>query len=165
MTFDLFLIIFGLCIFIYYNILFTVFNNDETPESISATSYISRELFDTTAPFTVLCISSAVCLFPLWVAVTPDIYQFLVFLSCMGMLFAGTTPLYKQEFEGKIHYTGGIIAFVCGLIWLILTHCWITLAAIVGLGGLWTIFDRKKYTFIFEFVSYIAVCLAVLTSI
>lgn len=162
MLFEYILVIVGLIGFIIYNIYFTYLNDDKTPQSISATSYISRERWGTTLPFTGLCVISAICLFPLWIDKTDDNYQFLVFLACAGVLFAGSTPLYRQEFESKIHYTGGIIAFVCGLLWLILMHQWITLGAIAVIGGIWSLSDRKNYTFIFEFISYIAICLSVM---
>ena len=162
MLFEYILVIVGLIGFIIYNICFTYINNNKTPQSISATSYISREKYGTSLPFVALCIIAAVFLFPLWIDKTPDEYQFLVFLACAGVLFAGSTPLYRQEFESKIHYTGGTIAFVCGLLWLILMHQWITLGLIGLIGGIWSLLDRKNYTFIFEFVSYIAICLSVM---
>lgn len=160
--FEYILVIVGLIIFIVYNICFTYINDNKTPQSISATSYIANTIWGTTLPFTGLCITSAVCLFPLWIDKTEDNYQFFVFLACAGVLFAGSTPLYRQEFESKIHYTGGIIAFVCGLIWLILMHQWITLGLIGLIGGIWSLSDRKNYTFIFEVVSYIAICFSVM---
>ena len=161
MLFEYILAIVGLIGFIIYNICFTYINNNKTPQSISATSYISREEYGTSLPFVALCIIAAVFLFPLWIDKTPDEYQFLVFLSCAGMLFAGSTPLYRQEFESKVHYTGGAIAFVCGIAWLILMHCWISLASIAIVGGVWTLVERKSWTFIFEFVGYVCLHISV----
>ena len=161
MIFELILAGVGLMIFIGYNILFTYLNGDETPRSISETSYMAHVRWHTTLPFTALCVISAVFLFPLWIDKTPDEYQFLVFLSCAGMLFAGSTPLYRQEFESKVHYTGGAIAFVCGIAWLVLMHCWISLISIAVVGGLWTLIKPKSWTFIFEFVGYVCLHIAV----
>lgn len=150
------LLIFGLVFFVLYNIQM-VYLNKGIPESISATSYLCKEKYGTTWPFTLLCIISAVCMFPLWVTLTPDFYQFLVFLSCSGMIMAGCSPLFKEKFEGIIHYTSGRIAFAAGLVWLILMGQWITLGVIGVIGGIWTLFQKDKYTFIFEDVSYIVI--------
>ena len=153
----------GIFIFAIYNLFFTSLNKWKLPESISATSYLSKENYNTTWPFTMICIVSVVCLFPLWIAVSPVIWQFLVFLSCAGILFAGSTPLYKEKFESRIHYTGGIIAFVSGLLWLTFTSNWVSLITIGLIGGLFTIFNKKSYTFIFEIISYITICITVLS--
>ena len=155
------LLIIGLIIFILYNAFF-IWLNKEVPESISETSYISKNKFGVTWPFTVICLISAVCIFPLWVTVTPEFYQFVVFLSCAGMMFAGCSPLFKEKFEGTIHYTSGMVAFVAGLAWLILMGQWITLGLIALLGGIRTFFQKEKYTFIFEVISYIAVAITIL---
>lgn len=155
----------GLVFFILYNVFMTFVNNKEIPESISETSYISKEHFGTTIPFTALCIISAVCIFPLWILVSPVNFEFLVFLSCTGMMFAGTTPLFNQKFDGRIHYTSGIIAFISGIAWLLLTHNYITLGLIAIIGGIWTLFQKEKYTFIFEVVPYITLCITLLTMI
>ena len=104
------LLIVGLIIFILYNAFF-IWLNKGVPESISETSYISKNKFGVTWPFTAICFISAVCIFPLWITVTPEFYQFVVFLSCSGMIFAGCSPLFKEKFEGTIHYTSGMVAF------------------------------------------------------
>lgn len=152
----------GLLIFISYVVFSISLNKWRLPESISATSYIFKDRFNVTWPFILLCIISAVFLFPLWVTVSPVTWQFLAFLSCAGILFAGSTPLYKEEFEGKIHYAGGITAFISGLLWLSFTSNWYSLIIIVLIGSLITIFSKKNYVFIFEVISYITMCLTVL---
>lgn len=154
--------LFGLTFFILYNIFFYGLNDWQIPESISATSYMSMDVFGTTFPFTLLCLISAITLFPSWIAVSPQMLQWLPFISCSGMIFAGSTPLFKGEFEGKIHNASGIVAFVAGMLWLVLTSNWITLGAIIAIGGIWTLFDYKNYTFIFEIISYIFLCVLIL---
>ena len=136
--FELILAKIGLVAFILYTSFFFVINGNKTLESISSTSYISKEKFGTTLPFTLICVICSVCLFPLWVAVSPAYYQFLVFISCLGVMFAGSTPFFKQEFEGKIHYTSGIMAFIGGLTWLLVTSNWPTALAIGLICGIWT---------------------------
>ncbi len=155
------LLIVGLIIFVLYNAFF-IWLNKGVPESISETSYISKNKFGVMWPFTAICFISAVCIFPLWITVTQEFYQFVVFLSCSGMIFAGCSPLFKEKFESTIHYTSGMVAFATGLAWLLLMGQWITLSLIALLGGIWTFFQKEKYTFIFEVISYIAVAMTIL---
>ena len=152
----------GIIIFVLYCISAIVLNDWTLPESISATSYLSKDKFSTTAPFTIICIICAVCLFPAWIMVSPEKLQFLTFLSCAGILFAGSTPLYKEELTSKVHYTGGIVAFICGLLWLVFTLNWITISTIAIIGTVWTYFSKKNYTFIFETVGYLSTAITIL---
>jgi uncharacterized membrane-anchored protein len=54
------------------------------------------------------------------------------------------------------------VAFTAGLAWLLLMGQWITLGLIALLGGIRTFFQKEKYTFIFEVISYIAVAITIL---
>lgn len=152
----------GILLLTVYVIWMRKLNGNNLPESLSATSYISKENLGISLPFTLMCIICVVCLFPLWITVSKEIYQFLAFLSCAGILFAGSTPLYREEFESKIHYVSGITSFVCGILWLILSKCYVPLCLIAVIGGVWTLFDHKNYTFIFEYVGYLIVILTLL---
>lgn len=149
------LLILGLINFIFYNGLMIYLNKGVLPESISDTAYIQQKLFSGNKQFTLFCIVSALCIFPTWIGITPDVFQFLVFLSCSGMIFAGLTPLFKLKEEGIIHYTSGVVAFITALIWLAIFGYWGTIISIATIGGIWTLFNKEKYTFIFEVVSYI----------
>ena len=157
------LLLTGCTVFVIYNILAWLLNGRETPESISSTSYLSKEKFGTTLPFTMICVVCSVCLLPAWISVSPTTWEFLTFLTCAGILFAGSTPLYREDLAKTVHYAGGIVAFVCGLLWLLATCQWISLAAITVIGGIWTLFEKSKYTWIFEFVGYLTVVLTVLS--
>ena len=158
------LVIIGLIVLVVYCRYTIWLNGNKIPESISYTSYIFREEFGITWPFTALCVISAVTLFPMWVGVTPDNYEFLSFISCAGMLFAGSTPLYKQDFEGVIHYTGGATAFVAAVIWLLCMRLYIPIGIIAVVGGVVTLMRPKNFAYVFEVIGYIAVASALLTN-
>lgn len=151
------LLIISCIVLIGYCLYMTVVNNKELPESISETSYISKNRYNTTLPFSILCFICAIGIFPLWVSISPENWQFLTFLSCGGMIFAGCTPLFKEEFESTIHYTSGIIAFISGLIWLCVTHNWLSISIICMLGTIFTLLKRKNYVFIFEIIGYLTI--------
>lgn len=155
----------GILIFILYAFYVCLLNDkyyNSLPESISATSYLFRDNFGTTWPFSFICFASAMFIFPQWMMVSPENYQFLGFLSCLGLSFAGTTPLYREKFERNIHYISGIVSFVCGLTWLILTGSWVSIAFIAVIGGLLTLLDKKNYVFFFEVTSYVVAALTLL---
>lgn len=155
----------GILIFMLYVFCVCLLNDkyyNTLPESISATSYLFRDNFSTTWPFSFICVASAMFIFPQWMMVSPENYQFLGFLSCLGLFFAGTTPLYREKFERKIHYISGIVSFACGLTWLILTGSWASIASIAVIGGLPTLLDKEKYVFFFEVASYVVVALTLL---
>lgn len=151
----------GLGIFIAYNIAMSIINNG-IPDSISQTSYISKRIYGVTWPFTMICVLSGVCIWPLWISLSPEEYKFLVFIACAGVIYVGSTPLYKEDIQRKIHYTAGPIAFCAGLMWLLLMKLYIPLGAIAVIGGIWTAFQPSKCTFIFEVVSYVAICITLL---
>lgn len=155
----------GILMFLLYAFITTTLNDKyygTIPGSISETSYLLRDNFGTTWPFSFICVVSAMCLFPQWVMVSPENLQFLTFISCLGLCFAGTTPLYHEQFHRKIHYISGMTSYAAGLLWLILTQSWISLIAIAVVGGLLTLLNKDKYIFFFEVVAYIVVCLTAL---
>ena len=147
----------GLMLFLVYNSMFAVANNG-VPESISESAYFFHP-----AAFTLICFVSAICIWPLWTSLTPDEYQFCVFLSCAGTLLAGCSPYFKAErVQSIIHYTSGTISIAFAALWLVLTHNYTPLAWIAGTGIVWTIFQPTRYTFIFENVSYSGICITLL---
>ena len=86
------------------------------PESLSATAYIYRKPWY----FTIYCLITAVLLLVPWLNYSPPAYQFLVFFTCVGICFAGTTPFFKKPFEAPIHYGAGIVSLLCWMIWMFL---------------------------------------------
>lgn len=101
-------------------IIISIIISKSIPVSISDTSYLWNKI----NWFTIYCILLAGTLIIPWIDITPSSYQFLCFLSCIGILMAGSTPLFKEKFEGIIHYIGGILAFLCWFIWIIISGYW-----------------------------------------
>lgn len=157
------LLLITLVIFIIYNVYMTYLNGWKLPESISETSYISKERFGTTVPFSLMCILCIIGILPIWMLKSPEIWQFLVFFSCGGMLFAGATPLFKERFEAKIHYTSGIIAFTSGILWLCVTHYWLSIGTIISVSYICSVFNKSKFVFIYEVIGFIVIAITLLT--
>lgn len=115
------MVLVGLILFVLYNVGVLILNHGKAPVSVSETSYILQERLGRKYHFlfTLICIIVCVTFFPLWIASTPDNFQFLVFLSCAGVLFAGSTPFFRESLEKPIHYTAAIITAITYILWFI----------------------------------------------
>lgn len=94
------------------------------PESISATSYIwesncAHKSLHKAGLFSLYCALVAGMIFWPWVSQTSEYWQFLSFLGCTGILAAGSTPFFRESYQARIHYSGGIIAMISWLMWMI----------------------------------------------
>ena len=145
----------------YYAIVMKINDNDE-PESLSATSYLWKGYIGQTWPFTLFCFVSALTILPIWLEKSSENLQFLVFLSCLGIMTAGTTPLFREKDERLIDYIGGYISFLCGVLWVILSNEYYVTWAIICIGSFWMLFDKLKYVYIFEVVAYLAIAVRLL---
>lgn len=145
----IFLIVLSLIVLIYNGY---VLKNYGVPESLSETAYLFRFHGKSEWLFTYFCLIVAFILFPIWVSQTNENYQFLTFLSCGGMIFAGITPLFKEEFQKAVHYTSGIIAMIAYLAWMIWAKEYYVLFAEIALFANALVFDKKNYTYYAEVI-------------
>lgn len=125
------------------------------PESISSTSYIFKEYNGKPWLFSFMCVIIVVGLFPLWVLISEDCYDWMVFITCAGILFAGATPMFRESFEKPIHYGSGIILSLSMVSWMISSGYWKQLL-VIGVLSLCSIlfFDKSKYVYYFEIFAY-----------
>lgn len=153
-TIEVILLLISLVCFILYNVF--VLMDFGLPESISATSYLFKEKYNKHWLFSILCGIIVVGLFPLWVTLSVESYQFLVFLTCAGILFAGCTPLFREDLQKYVHYTSGIIAFISVVIWLIVCGHVLSIINIMLLClALLSLFGFKYYVYFGEVVAYL----------
>lgn len=129
------------------------------PESISETSYLWTGKINW---FSIYCVALVGSLITPWILMTPESYQFICFLACAGILACGTTPFFKEKFQGKIHYTGGIIAMLCWLIWMILGGYWIALIIGSILFIALTIIKKDSWVFWAELIGLIILFILIL---
>ena len=104
------------------------------PESISETSYLWSPGY-----FTAYCFALGFSLFIPWIFFTPQHYGFLCFLGVSGIFAAGSSPFFKEKFEAKIHYTGGIVAMLMWIVWMCLQSYYIPLVVFLGISALLSI--------------------------
>ena len=127
------------------------------PESISATYYTAKRpwLWQT------VMIGAGLLLMPLLLSMTPDGWQFAVFLACFGLVYTGCSPLFRERPQMQIHYVSSITCCVSAVAWCMAMGClWAVLAS--GMAALMAILIRpKSYIFWLELgtIASVAVCI------
>lgn len=127
------------------------------PNSLSETAYMlgSRKWL-----FTLLCLITAGCILPIWLG--GDDWNFLKFLSMLGLAFTGVSPMFKEGLDKPVHYTSSIITCICMLLWLGLNGFWWTLGIGVGLFVLLTIIDYKRVVYYGEIACWLGLLIQIL---
>ena len=115
MTFTILSII-CLIITILYNG-FIIIKYKRIPESLSETSYM---LSDKRYLFTIYCLLVSFLIMPEMLELTPEQYQFLPFIFCAGLMFAGASPLFKTGMDRYVHYISAYTAFIAFIFYIIL---------------------------------------------
>ena len=101
----------------------------EIPPTLSDTAYVWESNCDHNGQthkgywFTLYCFVTSALVFYPWICATSDNFQFLCFLGCAGMLFAGITPFFRTE-NYWIHLSGGTLAVASVLIWFFVSGFW-----------------------------------------
>lgn len=86
------------------------------PESISATFYSLQHKYWFGATMWI----TAFLLMPAILEVTPSNYQFVAFLSCLGMFLVGAAPNFREWLDKKVHKAGAIMCVSLSQIWVAL---------------------------------------------
>lgn len=86
-----------------------------------------------------------ILLLPVWLSLSKEPYQYFVFLSCASLCFVAFTPCFKQELQGKIHYSAAIVCCVSVFLWQILEDLWDVTLWFVWIGGMLTLMNRSKW--------------------
>lgn len=98
--------------------------------------------------------SMAVLALPYWLEYNED-WQFLAFISCVGIMLLGAAPLFKTQ-DRKIHISAVCVAGVSALIWCLIMNWIVTCLLAVLACGL--ILNYKKYwALIMEITMFVCV--------
>lgn len=116
------------------------------PESISATYYTAKRpwLWQT------VMICAGLLLMPFLLSMTPDLWQFLIFLACFGLVYTGCSPLFKEKPQMQIHYASSITCCVSAITWCMLMGCWWAVIASAIAALIAILIKPKSYIFWLE---------------
>lgn len=108
------------------------------PWSLSDTYYRLEKRGRPAWLFQLAMVVPAMLLVPVWLECSSEGIRFLAFLGCGGVMFVGTAPLFKEEFQGRVHYAGTAISGTAAILWLCLSGMWLlplaTMGAAVGIA-------------------------------
>lgn len=110
------------------------------PRSISDTYYL---LGSKGWIFQIALALTALSVLPVLLELSSDNTQFLAFLSCAGLLFVSTAPMFKFKTEGVVHYISAGVCCFGLLLWQIFNSSWITPASCVFLACIPMLKDKK----------------------
>ena len=124
------------------------------PWSLSDTYYQLKKRNRPAWLFQVAMIIPAMLLMPVWIDRSTDDLQFLAFLSCGGLMFVGSAPLFKEEFQGRVHYTGTAISGLAAILWLCLSGMWWLPAMAFLIAGI-IMLKYRKWLFWAEMAAFV----------
>lgn len=134
------------------------------PWSLSDTYYQLKKRNRPAWLFQMAMIIPAMLLMPVWIDRSTDDLQFLAFLSCGGLMFVGTAPLFKEEFQSKVHYTGTVIAGLATILWVCLSGMWYLPAITFAVAGI-IMLKYRKWLFWAEMAAFVSTYIGLLIRI
>ncbi len=103
------------------------------------------------------------------IEITNDNIEFLPFLCIMGIGFVGAAPLFKSNYQVKIHFTGAALSAITAIIWLFVQfpdYYTVLLANTLLALGLIVVFKKSKcYLFFAEMILFFTVFEVVLLNL
>lgn len=95
--------------------------------------------------FQVGMVSVAVTLYPAWVSVSSEGLVGLAFASCVSLLFVAASPCFREELQGKVHYSAATVCCLCVFLWQTLEGLWDVALWFAFLAGMQTLHDKNKW--------------------
>lgn len=131
------------------------------PWSLSDTYYQLKKRNRPAWLFQMAMIIPAMLLVPVWLECSAGNLQFLAFLSCGGLMFVGSAPLFKEEFQGRVHYTGTAISGLAAILWVCLSGMWYLPAVAFPVAGI-IMLRYRKWLFWVEMAAFVCAYAGVL---
>lgn len=154
----------ALLLYIIYNstaiILFGV------PHSLSETYYLYNKKNGKGILFSVFLTVVSLLLLPVWLEVSKENTQFLVFLGLCSLCFTAAAPAFKNtKMEDRVHTISAIIGAICSLLWVIFNGMWTIILAwtiIVLLVSYITKTIKTSYIYWLETIAFMSTFTALL---
>lgn len=133
------------------------------PWSLSDTYYLLQKRNRPKWLFQAAMILPAMVLMPVWIECSSENIQYLAFLSCGGLMFVGSAPLFKEEFQSKVHYVGAVISGVAMILWVVFSGMWY-LPTVTFTIALLLILKYQKWLFWAEMAAFASAYAGVLSA-
>lgn len=131
------------------------------PWSLSDTYYQLKKHGRPAWLFQAAMIVPVMLLVPAWIECSTENLQFLSFLSCGGLMFVGTAPLFKDEFQGRVHYSGTAISGIAAILWLCLSGMWWLPATAFLIAGA-VMLKYQKWLFWAEMAAFVSTYIGIM---
>ena len=95
--------------------------------------------------FQVAMVFVAVTLYPVWVSVSSEELIGLAFASCVSLLFVASAPCFREDLQGKVHYSAAAVCCLCVFLWQVLESLWDVTLWFVWIGSMLTLMNRSKW--------------------
>jgi hypothetical protein len=143
---------------------FILIRYKKIPGSLSETAYLISGNGENLKKywFTFYCLFTAVTILPPLFSETSDSLQFIPYILCSGLLFAGFSPAYKDGVDKKVHYVSAIISFCSYLFYGFFCMPWYWLVSFVILLGLLCLWKNKYYVYFAEILAVTSIYLWIL---
>lgn len=115
---------------------------DGVPDSISATYYT---LGDKGWMCPLVMFLTGTLLYPVWMDVSQEAYEYLVFLACTSLWFVAAAPCFRLELEGTVHYSAAVACCLCAVTWQIFEGLWDITLWFAWVGGMLSLVWRKQW--------------------
>ena len=113
------------------------------PVALSDTYYQLKKRGCPAWLFQFTMIASSALMIPIWIEVSTEDVQFLAFLSCSGLMFVGSAPLFKISPERNIHIVGTIVAWLSSLLWVTRMGYWTMPIVLLSAASIYGVYTRK----------------------
>ena len=140
---------------------YVIFRYKKVPVSLSETAYmIGGEKSLKRYWFTLYCIITVFTILQPLFNNTISNLQFIPFLLCSGLLFAGFSPAFKNNLpEKQVHYVSAGISFSCFILYGFFCMPWYWLLGYILLLGILCIWKRTCYVYFAEILALSSICI------
>lgn len=112
------------------------------PESLSATYYDLGRYGWVFQAFVALV---SAMLYFVWLPVSEDGHEWMVFLSCASLLFVAAAPCFRLPLEGMVHYSSAVVCCLCAVSWQMAEGLWDVTLWFAWIGGMLSLVWRRQW--------------------
>lgn len=128
------------------------------PKSISESYYLLGKMG---WMFQITLFVTAFLVIPSLIDASTENTQFLAFLACAGLLFVGAAPLFKREFDKKVHFIAAVLCCGSLVLWQVFNSSWV-IPALCFCFACYPMMKDKKYMWWLEIATIVSAYISLL---